>query len=508
MYHKPLVTHVTNKLKEGVPLQKVEADLAKDGWSKDDIRQAFYYTAHSYKLRRFSLVRLLSSEVPAIVTALLILFIVAGSGLSFFFFNKITLSYDIALPSVPESGHVALAYGEQEKLADPDFFGDVKNQLVEEKVSFIEANLSTLQLRVYKDGELALEVPIDTKGREGSWWETPAGLYKIQNKEDAHFSTMGHVWMPWSMNFQGNFFIHGRTYYDDGTLTSASYTGGCIRLSTDDAKKVYDISKVGMPVLVFEDSFSSDSFEYRDKLPTDISATAYLAVDINNGRVFASKESTKEVPIASITKLMTALVATEYINLDAIATVPKDALVYTSKSRLAEGERHSVYQLLFPLLMESSNEAAETIARHYGRERFIKYMNDKADSIGMKNTNFDDPSGASALNTSTAEDLFMLARYIYNNRSFVFHITSGSIKSSAYGASEFPDLGNFNDFVDNEFFFGGKNGQTLAAKETNLSVFEFTAGTTTRPVVSIVLGAENAKNESELMLGYLLSYFR
>ena len=99
-----------------------------------------------------------------------------------------------------------------------------------------------------------------------------------------------------------------------------------------------------------------------------ILAPIYLAADLQNNHVFTSKDSTKEVPIASITKLMTALVTTEYINLDNTATVPKEAIIYTSKARLKPGMKLTIYQLLFPLLMESSNEAAETIARYYGRK--------------------------------------------------------------------------------------------------------------------------------------------
>jgi D-alanyl-D-alanine carboxypeptidase len=158
--------------------------------------------------------------------------------------------------------------------------------------------------------------------------------------------------------------------------------------------------------------------------------------------------------------------------------------------------------------MESSNEAAETIARSYGRESFIKHMNEKAASIGMSHSTFTDPSGASEGNISTAEDLFMLAKYIYNNRSFIFNITSGKVKNSAYGNSGFTDLGNFNDFVDNEYFFGGKNGKTTAALETNLSVFEFPVGSTTRPVVTIVLKSPNEKVDAEKLLEFTLSHFK
>ena len=205
---------------------------------------------------------------------------------------------------------------------------------------------------------------------------------------------------------------------------------------------------------------------------------------------------------------MSALIATEYINLDNIATVPKEAIIYTLKPRLKAGTQLSIYQLLFPLLMESSNEAAETIARYYGRANFIKHMNEKAVSIGMLRSHFADPSGASAENTSTAEDLFMLAKYIYNNRSFIFNITSGKVEESAYGKSDFTDLANLNDFIDNEFFFGGKNGKTAAAAETNLSVFEFPVGPIKRPIVSIVLDSPNEKNDTETLIDYTLNNFR
>lgn len=505
MYHRQLVNHVSVRQQAGMSNEAIHNELIMDGWTEDDVKEAFYYSSFPGKLSHFSLVRALHSEAPtSIAIGLIVLVILLAGG---FFFRSTTLSYTINLPTVPEPDRSAFTYGEQPALSNPDFFGKVKQQFVTDKASFIEADLSAMIMRVYKNGELSFEVPIDSKGREGSWWETPAGLYKIGKKEERHFSGMGHVWMPWSMNFQGNFYIHGRTYYPDGTLTAKEFTGGCIRLTTDNAEKVFNAVESGTPVLVFEHSFSPDTFTYESISAPTLLAPIYLSADLRNNRVFISKESTQVVPIASITKLMTALIATEYINLDNSATVSKEALVYTSKSRLTEGSQYTIYQLLFPLLMESSNEAAETIARYYGRASFIQHMNEKAASIGMVHTHFADPSGASADNTSTAEDLFMLAKYIYNNRSFIFNITSGKVKGSAYGATEFTDLGNFNDFVGREFFFGGKNGKTIAAAETNLSVFQFPVGTTTRPIVYIVLGSQNAHDDSEKILDYTLDHF-
>lgn len=507
MYHKQLVTHVTTRQKAGMPNEAIQNELIMDGWTEDDIKEAFYYSSFPWKLGHFSFWRALHSEVPATVTIILLVLTVIGiGGFSYVYGNK-TLSYTINLPANPPSQQAQFTYGEQPALSDPDFFGKVKQQFIDSKADFLEADLSAMKIQVYKSGVLFLEVPIVTKGRPGSWWETPAGLYKVDSKEKAHFSGMGHVWMPWSINFQGNFYIHGRTYYPDGTLTSKTYTGGCIRLDTDDAQKVYDAVDIGTPVLVFEQSFAPDNFTYTDT-PLSLSAPIYLSADLQNNHVFASKNSTEAVPIASITKLVTALVTTEYINLDNTATVPKAAIVYTSKARLKPGAQYTVYQLLFPLLMESSNEAAETIARFYGRDNFIKHMNDKATSIGMTHSHFADPSGTSEDNVSTAEDLFMLAKYIYNNRSFIFNITSGKLKDSAYGTSGFSDLGNFNDFIDNEYFFGGKNGKTTVAAESNLSVFEFPVGQIKRPVVIIVLKSPNEKTDAETLIDYTLNHFK
>lgn len=485
----------------------IQNELIMDGWTEDDIKEAFFYSSSPRKLGRFSFWKTLHSEVPAAVTIVLLILTVIGiGGFSYAYGNK-TLNYTINLPVTPPEQQTQFSYGEQPALSNPDFFGKVKQQFIDSKADFLEADLSAMKIQVYKGGNLFLEVPIVTKGRPGSWWETPAGLYKISSKEKAHFSGMGHVWMPWSMNFQGNFFIHGRTYYPDGSLTSKAYTGGCIRLDTDDAEKVYDAVDVGTPVLVFEQSFATDDFVYSGNVPS-ISAPIYLSADLQNNHVFASKNSTEVVPIASITKLVTALVATEYINLDNTATVPKVAIIYTSKARLQPGQQYTIYQLLFPLLMESSNEAAETIARYYGRDDFIKHMNDKAASIGMTHSHFADPAGVSEGNVSTAEDLFMLAKYIYNNRSFIFNITAGKLKDNAYGSSGFSDLGNFNDFIDNEYFFGGKNGKTTAAAESNLSVFEFPVGTTKRPIATIVLKSPDEKTDAGTLIDYSLNHFK
>ena len=135
-------------------------------------------------------------------------------------------------------------------------------------------------------------------------------------------------------------------------------------------------------------------------------------------------------------------------------------------------------------------------------------MNDKAVSIGMTKSVFADPSGASAGNVSTVDDLFMLAKYIYNNRSFVFNISSGRLQNSAYGKSYWSNLENLNDFADDSSFFGGKVGKTAAAEETGLYVFKLPIGGGERPVVIIVLGSNNRKSDAEAILGFIKSSYQ
>lgn len=434
----------------------------------------------------------------------LIAFVVAG-GL-FFIRSEHTLGYAISLPFLPQKHAEYLSHGSEARLSNSDFFNEVKADFLEKKSDLVEADLSAMVLRVYQKGEQVLEVPILTKGREGSWWETPAGLYAISTKAKSHFSSFGKVYQPWSMAFQGNFFIHGWPYYPDGEPVPQGYSGGCIRLSTEDAKRVFDLVEVGTPVLVFEEDFSSDGFSYTT-LDTPVTAAAYLAADVGNNQLLYGKDTDTLLPIASITKLMTALVATEYLNLDTEAVVPPEAIVYTSRPRFSVGESVSIYQLLFPLLTESSNEAAEIIARHYGRDRFVARMNEKAASIGMSHTVFTDPSGADAGNVSTAEDLFVLAKSLYNNRKFILDISSGKLKGSAYGAPTFADLRNFNDLYTHPYFIGGKVGQTGAAGETNLSIFEVPVGATTRPIAFVVLNAKSSKDDLTVLLETILARF-
>lgn len=440
------------------------------------------------------------TPVPAWLALTLIACTTAGS---FFILSKYATNanYTVHLDTNGDTKET-LTYGAWPALANADFFQKIHASFVDQKTPFVEANLSEMKLRVYENGQVIKEVPILTKGRIGSWWETPAGLYRAEGKYENHFSSLGHVYLPWSIPFQGNFFIHGWPYYEDGTPVATKYSGGCIRLDTNDAKAVYDLIKPGEPILVYAHTFEPDNFVYKEQIP-GVTAESFLAADLKNNHVFLSQNTGDVRSIASVTKLMTALVATEYINIEHPITIKDSDIVPTSKARLTIGQSVSIFDLLFPLLMESSNEAAHAISGYLGQSYFVELMNKKAAALGMTHSHYADSSGSSAENVSTTEDLFNLAKYLYGNRKFILGVTAGKSTDSIYGNTSFGALQNFNVFQDDPRFVGGKVGLTTAAKETIMSIFEITVNGEKRPIVIIALGSTDNGGDVSRILSYI-----
>lgn len=445
-------------------------------------------------------------EIPLWIALLIILI----SGLSFLYYltyiQQQIQNYELLIAG-PEGKTARLEYGSWPALANADFFKSFKSRFVSSKFDFIEADLSQMKLTVYEKGRVVREAPILTKGKKGSWWETPAGIYKIESKEENHFSSIGRVYQPWSLIFQGNFFIHGWPYYEGGRPVGSTYSGGCIRISTEDAKEIFKLAEVGTPILVFEDDFSADNFRPQSKGP-ELSATSYLAADLKSNFVFIGKDTQESVSVASITKLMTAVVAVEYINLDKKITITESMIVKTSRPRLRVGEKISAFNLLYPLLLESSNEAAIALSRPLGPIRFVELMNKKAEALGMLNTHFTDPTGGEDANKSTAEDLFNLAKYLYNNRSFVLKVTTGRLTDSAYGSPIFDDLKNFNVFYKDRDFIGGKVGKTATGRGTMFSIFETAVNGEDRPIVIVVLGSDDGMKDTQTTLDYIRERYK
>ncbi|MBI4086510.1 L,D-transpeptidase family protein [Candidatus Kaiserbacteria bacterium] len=439
------------------------------------------------------------SFMRALGTAVLVLALASGS---YWYGAHTSRSISqIVFSGLDENPERRFADAEQPLFQQPDFFKEVKEKFIENKTTFLEANLSDMKMRFYREGVLEKEVSILTKGKEGSWWETPAGLYEVQSKSEQHFSSFGHVYTPWNMVFQGNFFIHGWPTYPDGRAVESTYSGGCIRLSDADARALYDLAPVHTPVLVYEEDYGSDGFMYSVNT-VNVSAKQYAVLDIGNGTVLAQKGMDEVRPIASVTKIITALVAAEHINLDKDIVIDPGSLASTSVPRLKAGDAISAYSLLLPLLLESSNEAAEVLARNVGRDRFIGLMNDKVKALGMKDTELTDPAGAEHTNVSTVADLLRLAQYLYNNRSFILKISSGREVPTLYKVTTFDNLQNFNEVPGIDGFVGGKVGKNSIG-ESAVLLFKVKIDGNERVLAVVLLDSSDRNADTRALISHV-----
>jgi D-alanyl-D-alanine endopeptidase (penicillin-binding protein 7) len=141
------------------------------------------------------------------------------------------------------------------------------------------------------------------------------------------------------------------------------------------------------------------------------------------------------------------------------------------------------------MLLRSSNVAAEALADFYGHGKFLAAMNAKAQSLGMQNTYYNDPSGLSSANESTASDLILLAQDIYDDYPQILavtRLTQATVTNLATGKKVV--VKTINDFAGRADFVGGKTGYTDLADGNLLSVFRYKG----RPVIVVIMGTDDA----------------
>lgn len=198
-------------------------------------------------------------------------------------------------------------------------------------------------------------------------------------------------------------------------------------------------------------------------------AYEYVLMDIDSGRILASKNMNSPKLIASITKIMTAIIVIENANLDRIITVGDEVLsMYGSNIYIEVGEEISVKDLLYGLILRSGNDAAITLAKNTaGIDNFVTLMNKKAKEIGMSNTIFNNPHGLDedTQNYSTAYDMALLSSYAYKNE--IFKEISGCKKWSTQTNKKTYIWFNRNKMLNlYSYATGGKTGYTPKAGRT------------------------------------------
>lgn len=204
-----------------------------------------------------------------------------------------------------------------------------------------------------------------------------------------------------------------------------------------------------------------------------LDCVAGVVIDQESGRVLYDKNGDNILPMASTTKIITAIVAIENNDLGDVVVVSKTAAaIGGSTVGLKAGEKITMEELLYGLMLRSGNDSAIAIAEHIGGsvEKFIKLMNDKAMELGAYNTSFVTPHGLDREeHYTTARDLAKITAYSMKNETFAKIVATKSISSGITGnfTRNYENINKFLYRIDNsdgvKTGFTGKAGKCLVA---------------------------------------------
>lgn len=360
----------------------------------------------------------------------------------------------------------------------------------------IDINLIDNTVSLFEDTTLIGSFEIEKAPKQNSLEAMSEGMYTIDEKSKTKLSTVTMVTFPFFIQFGDTYALHGTPENATGAQFESSYVGGLLELSTWDAERVYAFAKEGMPVQVKTKKVLGDTtqLEKKDIIYTDLPATsaeAYALTDLSTGQTYLIKNGGDRYPIASITKLVTALVATDVIGHGAQVLAP-------------DGEYYTLGDLYYPLILRSDNAVAEKIALHAGLPYFMSNMNAYVTSLGMTQSSFYDPSGLSPKNISTAIDLTILAQHLYKEKSFLLDITKEEdmVITSTEG-SEWS-MANQNSLASDPYFRGGKLGFTDEAGQTSLSIFTVPLSEEVHPIAVVILHSKDWKQDTRTLLRWLV----
>lgn len=220
-------------------------------------------------------------------------------------------------------------------------------------------------------------------------------------------------------------------------------------------------------------------------------ARAALVVSVQNGAPITlyAKNQNDQLPIASLTKLMTALVVLENYNLDDTIAVNVAAMAQEGEQgQLAAGQVLTVKSLLKIALIESSNRAAYVLSTHIGPQSFVRLMNVRARKLGLAQTHFADVSGLDANSYSSARDVAVLVQYLVEHFP-LFNEIVATQSANVYFADGMLHhvMANTNKLLGQSDIVGGKTGWTDAARGCFVVIQRQSQGYR----INVILGAED-----------------
>ncbi len=237
--------------------------------------------------------------------------------------------------------------------------------------------------------------------------------------------------------------------------------------------------------------------------PSDMSGLNILAVDLETQAILYDKNSLARVPIASLTKLMTAALILEENDPSAIVTVSPNAASATgSRMGLYSGEQISVRNLLYGLLIESGNDAALALAEYNaGSEKaFIDKMNAMADKLGLDDTHYKNANGLDVSGAySSARDLAALTTHLLKDDS-IREIVNQSKVTVTSETGDQHELLNTNILLGQDGIKGFKTGTTPLAGECLIALAESPDG---HEILSVVLGSKGRFTDTKILVDWI-----
>lgn len=260
------------------------------------------------------------------------------------------------------------------------------------------------------------------------------------------------------------------------------------------------------------ETLTADTMPIRDEsmISPVVEAKAAIVSDLSTGSILFEKNADIRLPIASITKLMTATIILEENNLNDVVTVTKNsASVEGTKIWLYPGEKISVQNLLYAIIIHSGNDAAYALAEFNAgsAKKFVEKMNDKAQKLGLQNTHFTSPYGFDdPQNYSNTRDLSILGRYAHR-KDFIRHaavIKNMEIKSTDGKLTH--KLENTNELLGSYLKVKGlKTGSTPLAGECFISIIENDLG---NEILTVVLNSPNRFQETKLLADWTFRAYK
>lgn len=197
-----------------------------------------------------------------------------------------------------------------------------------------------------------------------------------------------------------------------------------------------------------------------------IKAAALYMIELQSGRVLLEKNPTSRLPPASLTKIMTALIALESAPLQEVVKIHDRAIIHHSAYHFRPGEEFLLRDLVTAMLVTSANDACEAVAWHVGGDdkQFVVMMNERAGKLGLKNTHFANPCGFDAPgHYSTAEDLAVLTGQALQAPEFSMMVRTVVREISSVDGKRQVSLHSTNELLLDPDVNGVKTGYTSKA---------------------------------------------